>query len=101
MMKLNNLICLIILAVLLSSCYAVRAYRFRKFQLKDLDKFSAVTVRKSDRPFHFFYSSDSGAEWKNYLDTSLKNSLTYGFLVIRNDSILYEKYFDQLDSTNV
>ena len=82
-------------------CYAVRAYRFRKFELKDLDKFRASTIEKSNTPFHFYNTENSNDELKGYLDSNLQNSKTYAFLVIKNDSILYEKYFDDYDSTNI
>jgi CubicO group peptidase (beta-lactamase class C family) len=79
----------------------VKAYRFRKFELKDLGKFKAATVQKSNQPFRFFNAGGSSFPLKAYLDSNLENSLTYGFLVIRNDSILYEKYFDNLTSSNI
>ncbi len=85
----------------MSSCYAVKAYRFRKFELKDLGKFKATALQKSDHAFRFYHSDESGFPLKSYLDSNLQNSLTYGFLVIRNDSILYEKYFGDVDSSDI
>lgn len=82
-----------VLAVFLSSCYAVKAYRFRKFKLDDLDKIGAVPLPKSPRPFLFAYDTLRHQNLKAYLDSQLRSSLSYAFLVIRNDSILYERYF--------
>lgn len=90
-----------VVAALLSSCYAVRAYKFRKFELKDIDKFSASQISKSNTPFSFFYAHKTNAFLDAYLDTNLENSGTYGFLVIKNDSILYEKYFGSLNAGNI
>ncbi len=97
----RQLLFFVILVILLPSCYAVRAYRFRKFELDDLDKFKALTVKKSDKPFHFAYAQNKRNKLRAYLDSNLANSDTYGFLVIQNDSILYEKYFDDLDTEDV
>ncbi|MGC4232931.1 MAG: serine hydrolase [Niabella sp.] len=99
--KYSRIIYILVVAVLLSSCYAVRAYKFRKFELKDLDKFRVHQVRKSNAPFRFFYAHSTNAVLNAYLDTSLKNSGTYGFLVVRNDSILYERYFNGSNAGNV
>ncbi|HMR84784.1 MAG TPA: serine hydrolase, partial [Niabella sp.] len=99
--KYLRIIYILVVAVLLSSCYAVRAYKFRKFELKDLDKFRVHQVRKSNAPFSFFYAHRTNVVLDAYLDTSLENSGTYGFLVIKNDSILYERYFNGLNAENV
>lgn len=92
---------MVLIIALLSSCYAIKAYRFRKFNLKDLHKFRAATIQKSNRPFHFFHSNHRSFSLKSFLDSNLQNSHSYGFMVIRNDSILYEKYFDDLDESNI
>lgn len=96
-----RIIYLLVVAVLFSSCYAVRAYKFRRFELKDLDKFRVQQVRKSNAPFRFLYAHSTNAVLDAYLDTSLKNSGTYGFLIVKNDSILYERYFNGLNAENV
>ena len=85
----------------MSSCYVVKAYRFRKFELKDLGKFKAAPLQKSNQTFRFYHSDETRFPLKSYLDSNLQNSLTYGFLVVRNDSILYEKYFGELDSSDI
>ncbi len=100
-MKFRELAYILIVSLILSSCYVVKAYRFRKFELKDLGKFKASVLQKSDQPFHFFHSDESRFSLKSYLDSNLQNSQTYGFLVIRNDSILYEKYFGTVDSSAI
>ncbi|WP_346239255.1 serine hydrolase domain-containing protein [Niabella insulamsoli] len=100
-MKFRNTFGCIAIVFLLSSCYALRAYRFRNFELDDLGKFNAATLEKSNLPYQFKEGRNYSAAWQSYLDSNLQNSLTYGFLVIRNDSILYEKYFGDLDSTNI
>jgi len=92
----KGVITLVLLMLLgLSSCYVGRAYRFRNFYLKDIDKLASVDLNTSAEPFYFKRGSLSSS-LISFLDTNLANSYTYAFLVIRNDSILYEKYFDAL-----
>lgn len=92
----RGLTALILLMLLsLSSCYVGRAYRFRNFYLKDIDKLASVDLNASAEPFYFKQGSLSSS-LTSFLDTNLANSDTYAFLVIRNDSILYEKYFGTL-----
>lgn len=100
-MKFRRLAYVLIALCILSSCYVVKAYRFRKFELKDLGKFKAVALQKSDQAFRFYHSDQTSFPLKSYLDSNLQNSLTYGFLIIRNDSILYEKYFENVDSSDI
>lgn len=89
--------------LLLSSCYVVRAYKSRKFQLKDLHKIEAQTVAKSSTPFYF--QSDLGnsryQQISTFLDTNLMNSQTYSFMVIKDDTIIYEKYFHDLTPADI
>ena len=80
-------------AVVLSSCYVVKAYRFRNFDLKDLHKIDAVDLPSSAKPFVFAYDTLRFTWLKKFLDEELAASQTYAFLVIHNDSILYERYF--------
>lgn len=96
-----NKLLFIWLMIILSSCYVGRAYKYRKFELKDVNKLASVTLTKSDAPFYFNYSVKDNSALKTYLDTSLANSESYAFLVIRNDSILYENYFQGLDSSDI
>jgi len=86
--------------LLFSSCYVTRAYQYRKFKLKSLENFEVIKLPPSPMPFHFRELTQPPLPKLNaYLDTNLSDSKTYAFLVIRNDSILYEKYFDNLTFT--
>jgi CubicO group peptidase (beta-lactamase class C family) len=79
-----------------SSCWLIRAYRLRNMNLTDYKKLPSVKIEKSDHPFQFidgrFQKQYDGL--KRYLDSSLSTTHTAAFLVIRNDSIIYENYFD-------
>ncbi len=83
---------LLLVSSSLSSCYILRAYNNRHFKLEDLDRMDADTLYQSSRPFYFRQGS-LDSDNKAWLDSNLANTDTYAFLVIRNDSILYEKMF--------
>ncbi|HVF97463.1 MAG TPA: serine hydrolase, partial [Flavisolibacter sp.] len=88
--------------VVFSSCYVFKAYRFRKFELKDLDKIDAVKLPRSPQPFSFAYDTTRYPQMVRYLDENLAASQTYAFLVIRRDTVLYERYFgNTTDSTKL
>ena len=84
------------IVVSFSSCYLFRAYKMRHLRLEDYDKVPTVSILQSAVPFQYINAAEA-AENKDlaaYLDSNLAKSLTAAFLVIRNDSILYERYFD-------
>lgn len=79
-----------------SSCYLTRAYKYRKLELNDVHRMPSVTIPKSDEPYYFTDGTKTH-QYENlntYLDTNLAKSRTAAFIVIRNDSILYERYFN-------
>lgn len=79
-----------------SSCYYLRAYKVRKFQLTDHQRLPSVAIPASSAPGPFFNSVNAPQyyELKSRLDNELAGTLTAAFLVIRNDSIIYENYFN-------
>jgi hypothetical protein len=89
--------------VSLSSCWVMRAYKVRKMQLTDHEKLPYVTIDASDRPFHFIEGNAdlSCGGLNTYLDSLLPSTHTAAFLVIRNDSVIYEKYYDGFDQASL
>ena len=85
-----------LLCFLLSSCWMVRAYRIRNMRLTDHQKLPSVRINQPDTAYYFVnaVSQASYLPLHQYLDSNLENSRTAAFLVIRNDSLVYEKYFD-------
>jgi hypothetical protein len=83
-------------AILFSSCYLLRAYKFRNFELNSHEKLPSVSVQKGPATFVFANTTAKSdyARLKTYLDTMLVSTETAAFLVIRNDSILYENYLN-------
>lgn len=97
----NKMLLTIAAMLTLSSCYVGRAYKHRKFELKDLHKFSSTPLEKSPTPYHYAYSNRPTERLAAFLDSNLTGSYTYSFLVIKNDSILYERYFNGLDTATL
>ena len=75
-----------------------KAYRFRKFELKDLPKLDAVPLPASPTSFSFAYDTLGNMSLVKYLDSNLISSNTYAFIVVKNDTILYERYFGDVTS---
>lgn len=59
----------------------------------------AVALPASAQPASFAYDTANQKQLTKYLDENLVNSRTYAFLVIRNDTILYERYFGDVTET--
>lgn len=93
----------VLLALGLQGCYITRAYRFRKFELKDIPKLDTAMLAPSATPFQFAQAAaGQPARYPRLaavLDSQLANTRTYAFLVIKNDSILYERYFNGLSDS--
>lgn len=58
-----------------------------------------VQVPKGAKSHEFVYKED--VELATFLNKNLKNTRTNGFLVIRNDTIVYEKYFNTYNENSL
>jgi CubicO group peptidase (beta-lactamase class C family) len=96
MIKKSRLCILMALTVLmLSSCYAIRAYRFRKFNLLDHEKLPSAVIKAPAHSVPYFDADgDHYKNIKSWLDSNLQNTGTAAFLVIKNDTVVYERYVD-------
>jgi CubicO group peptidase (beta-lactamase class C family) len=94
--------CLLFL-FLLPSCYAFRAVLWRPVGIKDIKRFPSDSIRNQSPGSSFHhnagniqlvipagYPADGNA---TPFDEFLENSNTLAFLVIRNDTLIYSKYF--------
>ncbi|MEO9211468.1 MAG: serine hydrolase [Ginsengibacter sp.] len=68
-------------------------------ELKDVPKMPSVVIQKGNGPISFIEGIKSNTFQK--LDSILSDSYTAAFLIIRNDSIIYEKYFDDFDKKSL
>ena len=104
---LNSLSGLILLVLFIPiSCHVPRAIFYNKPDVKDYKRLPAYQIQKSTQPFQFL--QDPAADQsqimdqiarasysKRSIDTQfLKDAQTICFIVIRNDSLIYEQYFD-------
>ncbi|MFN0257429.1 serine hydrolase domain-containing protein [Pedobacter ureilyticus] len=90
MMKNTFLLAAILL--FLTACVPLRSIKYLIPDLGDSAKFENVTIQKSVTPFHFKYNLQNRVydSLKNRLDTGLIGTKTNVFLVIKNDSIIYQ-----------
>ncbi|MCD4736379.1 MAG: beta-lactamase family protein [Bacteroidales bacterium] len=109
--KYHKLITAVVVLLFTSSCHVPRFFFWNFADIKDHKKFSSLPVHNDPQNTFDFYSS---AEAKVSLPDTLfvkkklypwqeamKKSKTVAFLVIRNDSILFEEYFAGYDQASV
>lgn len=99
--KSNTPLLLLLLSVTASlvSCYAIRAYKFRKLETMDHERLPFITVNAGSSTYHYAeQKEDRYAAVSGWLDTTLLNTQTSAFLVIKNDTVVYEKYFSPYNS---
>lgn len=98
-----------IIIILFSSCHVVRYFYYNYADVNDFKKFPEAPVSKGSESFNFFIGTDSplpdyitkfnNPEYSSF-DGFLKDSRTLSFLIIRNDSIIYEYYDENYDTTS-
>ena len=87
----------------MSSCHFVRYFYWNYADINDGKKFPAFTIENQNKVFDFKHSSEdfkltipekfiSDKENTDF-NSFLEKHETVAFLVIRDDTILYEKYF--------
>lgn len=99
--------CLIYIAVLgfliLTGCSPIRAIRWWQPDLSDSSKFSNAGIKPAKIPFSFYAQTDQAKhqQLKTYLDTFLNRSNTNAFLIIKNDTLVYERYADHVNESTL
>lgn len=81
----------------------IRAYNNRHLTLNSHTKLPFTTISKGTNTYHFFEAAanNSYQSFKDTLDKQLQGTETAAFIIIRNDSIVYENYFDGFDKTSL
>lgn len=107
----KNYVILLVLAFALSSCHVGRFFIWNFADAKDYKKFPSRTIEKPAEPFQFVEATDTNnlrmatsitIKGKKYnFEEAMEKSGTLAYLVIRNDSILYEKYFNKYDEASI
>lgn len=93
----------------LSSCKVGRFIFYNFADIQDHKKFPARSLQKGDYVFQFKQATEEnapssievGEEQSIPFDRFLEKNKTVAFLIIRNDSIQYERYFKQYDQTSI
>ncbi|NRB64123.1 MAG: serine hydrolase [Saprospiraceae bacterium] len=95
----------LLLTLSLSSCHVGRFFIYNFSDIKDYQKFPESTVDKGEETFNFIDGTQASSSLnlpENWLvkedrlpfQEALETSKTVAFMVIRNDSILYEQYMN-------
>jgi CubicO group peptidase (beta-lactamase class C family) len=106
---------IIVFAVsLLSSCHIGRMIIYNVADVNDYKKFPQIPLNKSAQPFYFaeklLSAIDTDAFPKTFITEDEKitdwnslfsNTKTTSFLIVRNDTIIYEKYFMGTDENSI
>lgn len=100
----------IIVLIILSSCKLGRFVVYNFADIKDYKRFPSRALKSNDTKFKF-YSTGQGRypkilKWGNKadsvsLDWVLEKNNTVAFLIIKNDTIQYERYFKGYDQESI
>ncbi|MCD4732270.1 MAG: beta-lactamase family protein [Bacteroidales bacterium] len=100
----------LIIILLLPSCHVGRYVWWNLADIDDYKKFPNVEINNGEEVFEFYYPSQNvtfqipekynkDSKMKDF-DSFLEKKKTVAFLIVRNDSLIYENYFKGLaDST--
>lgn len=95
---------LIVLSSLLTSCHVGRYVFYNFADIKDHRKFQSRPLTAVASPYNFhttntgkFPKEVNGIPFENYLE----DNKTVAFLIIKNDTIQYEKYFKGYDKQSI
>jgi len=82
------------IVILYSACTPIRAVRWWSPDLNDSSKFKNARLMPSATPFRFTAETDQARhlKLKTYLDTFLNRTNTNAFVIIKNDTVVYERY---------
>ncbi|MBV6655260.1 MAG: serine hydrolase [Mameliella sp.] len=106
MLSFLRLSCLTLIVLLVSGCHIGRFFTWNFADVNDYKKFPSTLIQAPEQPFEFAYAPDSIQNHMRNLEVKA-NSEKYtldeyvgefgkslAFLIIRNDTILYESYFE-------
>lgn len=101
----------LVLVILLPSCHIGRYFYWNLADLNDYKKFPSLPIEKGNNSFTFFESNNNykfnipekynpDNKW-NTFEQYLEKKKAVAFIVIRNDSLMYENYFAGYDETSI
>ena len=88
----KTIIAVTFISIIYTSCVPLRSLKYLIPDSRDSAIFKNQTIQKSDNPFYFkpYQVNPAYAALKQKIDTSLIDSKTSAFIVIKNDSIIYQ-----------
>ncbi len=109
--KLLRIISISILCFILSSCHVGRYFWWNYADIHDMNRFPAVPVQRGNAVFSFHQAAHpveipirqhnrSMEEFPSF-EAMLEQEQTASFLILRNDTIVYEYYGTDFDSSSV
>jgi CubicO group peptidase (beta-lactamase class C family) len=106
--KLYSIVLLIIISIVLSSCKLGRFVIYNFADIKDYKKFPSRTLTSDKTKFKYYETSkgkfpDTLIFGKNRVafDKVLEDNKTVAFIIIKNDTIQYEKYFNGYNQESI
>lgn len=107
--SITGILILTTMAILLQSCHVGRYFYWNFADARDYKKFPSVKIENGDQPFHFTKVDEplmipipgDFAEAGSNLSKFLDDHKTLAFLIIRNDSMLFEEYYSGYDESSV
>ena len=80
------------ISIIYSACVPLRSIKYLIPDSRDSAIFNNQTIQKSTNPFYFkpYQANPAYAVLKQKIDTSLIDTKTSAFIVIKNDSIIYQ-----------
>ena len=102
-------ILLVLATVVLASCHVGRFFVYNFSDIRDYKKFPSHPLTASPRPFHFIEAKGAtiNLPQKNKdgsafaFEDRLHKTATVAFMVIRHDTVLYEWYRNNYDSSSI
>ncbi len=98
----------IVSCIAFSACKVGRFVVYNFADIKDYKKFPSRSIENGDKPF-LFHTTENGRvpkelniKDKQYnFEKYLEDNKTVAFLIIKNDTIQYEKYWGKYDTTSI
>ncbi len=96
------IICLLAICLFATACHVVRAIAYLGPDTSDKNHLPTAIIPKSPQPFHFAFRENGISKPKlEYLATKLHNTNTDAFIVIQNDTIVYEYFSKKHDRSSL
>ena len=105
-MNIRNLLMCCVLALLLSSCHVGRFFTLNMPDMQDQQRFPKLDVANSDTVWPLTYAQTPSFNFDQtvniprgevVLSKLLKRTGTSAFIVIKNDSVIVEEYYNGFD----